>query len=105
MLNRSLLIKLLIDALEYFTNLLKWSSLLTAICLKMNLKIESQEFVFFTKGDDVAIINKVMQYVQNNETTKKLKNINKDHDNNELLISDLKVLDRAYPKSISNSLS
>jgi hypothetical protein len=50
MLNRSLLIKLLIDALEYFTNLLKWSSLLTAICLKMNLKIESQEFVFFTKG-------------------------------------------------------
>jgi hypothetical protein len=44
-----------------------------------------------------------MQYVQNNETTKKLKivNINKDHDNNELLISDLKVLDRAYPKSIS----
>jgi hypothetical protein len=48
-----------------------------------------------------------MQYVQNNETTKKLKivNINKDHDNNELLISDLKVLDRAYPKSISNSLS
>jgi hypothetical protein len=41
-----------------------------------------------------------MQYVQNNETTKKLKivNINKDHDNNELLISDLKVLDRAYPE-------
>jgi hypothetical protein len=35
MLNRSLLIKLLIDALEYFTNLLrKWSSLLTAICTK-----------------------------------------------------------------------
>jgi hypothetical protein len=33
MLNRSLLIKLLIDALEYFTNLyVKWSSLLTAIC-------------------------------------------------------------------------
>ena len=66
----------------------------------MNLKINSQEFVFFTKGDDVAIINKVMQYVQNNETTKKLKivNINKDHYDNELLIKDLKVLDRAYPE-------
>jgi hypothetical protein len=55
----------------------------------------------------MAIINKVMQYVQNNETTKKLKivNINKDHDNNELLISDLKVLIELILKSISNSLS
>jgi hypothetical protein len=25
----------------------------------------------FSKGDDVAILNKVMQYVQNNESTKK----------------------------------
>jgi hypothetical protein len=40
--------------------------------MKMNLKINSQEFVF-SKGDDVAILNKVMQYVQNNESTKKLK--------------------------------
>jgi hypothetical protein len=68
--------------------------------LKMNLKISSQELVFFTKGDDVAIINKVMQYVQNNETTKKLKivNIKREGENNSLLITDLRVLDRAYPE-------
>ncbi|MFT7164788.1 MAG: hypothetical protein ACI9CZ_001369, partial [Flavobacterium sp.] len=67
---------------------------------KMNLKISSQELVFFTKGDDVAIINKVMQYVQNNETTKKLKivNIKSEGENNDLLIKDLRVLDRAYPE-------
>jgi hypothetical protein len=65
----------------------------------MNIKIQSQEFVFFTKGDDVAIINKVMQYVENKSTKKiKIVNINKDHENNDLLISDLKVLDRAYPE-------
>jgi hypothetical protein len=28
----------------------------------------------------------------------KIVNINKDHENNDLLISDLKVLDRAYPE-------
>jgi amino acid transporter len=101
MLNRSFLIKVLIDALEYFYKPLRKMVIFSnRYLLKMNLKIKSQEFVFFTKGDDVAIINKVMQYVQNNESTKKLKivNINKDHDNNELLISDLKVLDRAYPE-------
>ncbi|WP_026707365.1 APC family permease [Flavobacterium frigidarium] len=101
MLNRSLLIRLLIEGLEYFyTPLRKIVIFSNRYLLKMNLKINSQEFVFFTKGDDVAIINKVMQYVQNNETTKKLKivNINKDHYDNELLIKDLKVLDRAYPE-------
>lgn len=101
MLNRSFLIKVLIEALEYFYKPLRKMVIFSnRYLLKMNLKIKSQEFVFFTKGDDVAIINKVMQYVQNNETTKKLKivNINRDHVNNELLISDLKVLDRAYPE-------
>ena len=101
MLNRTLLIRLLIEALEYFyTPLRKMVIFSNRYLHKMNLKIESQEFVFFTKGDDVAIINKVMQYVQNNESTKKLKivNINNDHENHALLISDLKVLDRAYPE-------
>ncbi|MGA9638635.1 APC family permease [Flavobacterium sp.] len=101
MLNRSFLIKVLIEALEYFYKPLRKMVIFSnRYLLKMNLKINSQEFVFFTKGDDVAIINKVMQYVQNNETTKKLKivNINKDHEDNALLISDLKVLDRAYPE-------
>lgn len=100
MLNRSFLIQLMIDALEYFYKpLRKFVIFSNRYLVKLNLKINSQEFVFFTKGDDVAILNKVMQYVQNNETTKKLKivNVKREGESNELLIKDLKVLDRAYP--------
>jgi len=56
--------------------------------------------VFFTKADNVAILNKVMQYVQNNETTRKLKivHIKIESETNALLINDIEVLDRAYPE-------
>ena len=100
MLNRSFLIQLMIDALEYFYKPLRKVVVLSNRYLKnMHKKVNSQEFVFFTKGDDVAILNKVMQYVQNNETTKRLKIVNVKHNDssNDLLIQDLKVLDRAYP--------
>lgn len=101
MLNRSFLIKVLIEALEYFYKPLRKMVIFSnRYLVQMNFKITSQEFVFFTKGDDVAILNKVMQYVQNNETTKKLKivNIKKEGESNDSLIVDLKVLDRAYPE-------
>ncbi|MGI8635238.1 MAG: hypothetical protein ACR2KZ_07525, partial [Segetibacter sp.] len=62
--------------------------------------INSQELVFFTKGDNVAILNRVMIYVEENETTKRLKIVHvrdsKETDN-EALIKDIEVLDRAYP--------
>ncbi|WP_026715279.1 APC family permease [Flavobacterium daejeonense] len=101
MLNRSFLILVLIEALEYFYKPLRKMVIFSnRYLIKLNNKIHSQEFVFFTKGDDVAILNKVMQYVQNNETTKKLKivNIKLENADNEPLKIDLKVLDRAYPE-------
>lgn len=101
MLNRTFLIQFIIYALEYFYNPLRKMVVLSNRYLhKMHLKIKSQEFVFFTKGDNIAILNKVMQYVEGNETTKKLKivNVKKEGVSNELLIEDLKVLDRAYPE-------
>ena len=101
MLNRTFLIQFIIYALEYFYSPLRKMVVLSNRYLnKMHLKIKSQEFVFFTKGDNIAILNKVMQYVEGNETTKKLKivNVKKDGVSNELLIEDLKVLDRAYPE-------
>lgn len=99
MLNRVILIKLLIEALEYFYQPLRRLVILSNRYLqKMSVEINSQEFVFFTKGDDIAILNKVLQYVQGNETTKKLKIVHVKNDslNNEALIKDLEVLDRAY---------
>lgn len=99
MLNRVMLIKLLIEALEYFYQPLRRMVIVSNRYLqKMSIEINSQEFVFFTKGDDIAILNKVLQYVENNETTKKLKivHIKSDGANNEDLKKDLEVLDRAY---------
>jgi amino acid transporter len=100
MLNRALLVKFLIEILEYlYRHMRKVIVLSNHYLRKMNRKISSQEFVFFTKGDNVAVLNKVMHYVEENETTKKLKivNIKKEGDQNDLLRKDLEVLDRAYP--------
>lgn len=101
MLNRGILIEFSISALEYFYKpLRKFVIKSNRFLNSLHRKINSQEFVFFTKGDDVAILNKVMQYVQNNETTKRLKIVNvnnNDHSNAKLKI-DLEVLDRAYPE-------
>ena len=101
MLNRSFLIQFLIYALEYFYSPLQKMVILSNRYLKkLHVKVNSQEFVFFTKGDDVATLNIVMLYVQNNENTKKLKivNVKKREGSNDLLKKDLEVLNRAYPE-------
>src|SRR5690606_26932693 len=97
----SILIQLILDLLEYLYKPIRKAVVISNRYLrKLHRKIHSQEFVFFTKGDNVAVINKVMQYVQDNETTKKLKivNIRKAGECNEALKNDLEVLDRAYPE-------
>ena len=99
MLNRALLVKLMIEALEYvYKPLQRFIIKSNRYLLDLHSKIKSQEFVFFTKGDNVAILNKVMQYVEDNETTRKIKivNIKKESDDNESLKKDVQVLDRAY---------
>ncbi|AWH86553.1 amino acid permease [Flavobacterium album] len=101
MLNRSLIIQTSVDALEYlYRPVRRFAVASNRYLRKLQHKIHSQEFVFFTKGDDVAILNKVMQYVQQNETTRKLKIVNVAHDgdSNAALKTDLEVLDRAYPE-------
>lgn len=99
MLNRVILIRLLIEVLEYFYQPLRKMVIVSNRYLRnLSIEINSQEFVFFTKGDDITILNKVLQYVEDNETTKKLKivNVKNDSTSNEALKKDLEVLDRAY---------
>lgn len=101
MLNRIFIIRILIEGLEYFYQPLRKMVIVSNRYLnRLSSKINSQEFVFFTKGDNIAILNKVLQYVEGNETTKKLKivYVKSDGINNEALIKDLEVLDRAYDK-------
>lgn len=100
MLNRSSIISAMLVAVDsVFRPLRKMSVISNRKLRQMYHKVHSQEFVFLTKRDDVSILNKVMQYVQANETTKKLKivNVMKPGDDNEKLKVDIEVLDRAYP--------
>ena len=100
MLNRSSIISAMLVAVDsVFRPLRKMSVISNRKLRQMYHKVHSQEFVFFTKRDDVSILNKVMQYVQANETTKKLKivNVMKPGDDKEKLKVDIEVLDRAYP--------
>jgi amino acid transporter len=63
-------------------------------------KLNKQPFVYFTKGDNIAILNKVIQYVQENEITQKLKIVTvlqKEQQLNETFVRDFEALDRAYP--------
>ncbi|MGQ7945481.1 APC family permease [Flavobacterium sp. WC2509] len=101
MLNRLLIIEFSISMLEYLYNpLRKFVVNSNRFLNRLHNKINSQEFVFFTKNDNVAILNKVMQYVEDNETTKKLKivNVTNGTNSNQKLKIDLEVLDRAYPE-------
>lgn len=100
MLNRVVVLKWTLILIEYLfepiTKLIQHSQ---GALDRIISRINEQEFVFFTKGDDIAILNKVMLYVENNETTKRLKivNVYKQVVDNEALKKDIYVLDRAYP--------
>ncbi len=62
--------------------------------------IISQEFVFFTKGDNLANLNKVMMYIRDNEHTRKIKIVHVIREGEkpaENLKTDIEFLDREYP--------
>jgi len=102
MLNRTVLLKLLLkiidaifDPIRIFVNKLDKN-----IQQKVD-KINSQEFVFFTKGHNIATLNKVMLYITNNEHTKRLKIVVlKDKGQNvpKNLPNEINFLDREYPE-------
>ncbi len=101
MLNRTLILTVLLKIINYFLNpiqdVLRRSD---SAIVKLINEINSQEFVYFTKDDDVATLNKVMLYIQHNEHTKKLKVVAAMEPGEKAtaqFISDLDVLDREYP--------
>lgn len=101
MLNRVQLIRWTIYLIEYLYNPMRRLVISSSRNLEKYIrKLNSQELVFFTKGDNVAILNRVMIYVEENETTKRLKIVHvydSKETNNEALIKDIEVSDRAYP--------
>ncbi|MBS1729457.1 MAG: APC family permease [Bacteroidetes bacterium] len=63
-------------------------------------KLNKQPFVYFTKGDNIATLNKVIIYVKDNEITQKLKIVTvlqTETQMSDTFMRDFEALDRAYP--------
>ena len=76
---------------------------MTGITLLIRSKIDAinaQQIVFFTRGDNIANLNRAMLYVQQNEHTNRIKVVNVVRDESEVppnLKRDLDFLNDAYP--------
>jgi len=101
MLNRTLLLKIILNIIQYIFNPIRRMVKKTnKNLISMIDSINSQEFVFFTKGDDISVLNRVMQYIEKNEHTRNLKLVtvlNEGEEVNEDFLRDVEVLDREYP--------
>ncbi|MCF6212749.1 MAG: APC family permease [Flavobacteriaceae bacterium] len=90
MLNRIIILRSFLRIVKYFNSKI----------IKTINDIVKQEFVFFTKGDHLSNLNKVMLYIKQNEHTRKIKIVtvlNKDEEVSIKLKTDIEFLDREYP--------
>ena len=103
MLNRVALLKLILGFVQnIFSTVLLILRRINRSILNTIDRINSQEFVFFTKGDNIANLNRVMLYIRKNEHTKKIKIVTvlekEEPELVEKLTIDLVFLDREYPE-------
>jgi amino acid transporter len=101
MLNRNHIMEFALDVLRSITDRLQRVAISSQEKVNHFLDIlHAEEFVFFSKGDDIATLNKVMIYVQENEITRKIKIVTVLRDGESVpakFLEDFEVLDRAYP--------
>jgi len=102
LLNRGQVLQYLLTAVGGIFTRVRKLALYSHIQIANKLKkLHSQEFVYFSKADDLTIINKVMMYVIQNEITRKLKIVavlKVGERVDEKFLYDVDVLDRAYPE-------
>jgi len=100
-LERKMVIRYLIIYVNKFFDKLQQATIFSRFHLAKQLRqLNKQAFVFFTKGDDIAVLNKVIIYVRENEITQRLKIVTvlqKEEQMNETFMRDFEALDRAYP--------
>lgn len=101
MLNRTVMLKFLLSIIhsifDPFRNLVMATD---SKILSIIDDINSQEFIYFTKNDDVETMNKVMLYIQRNEHTRKIRVVTAMKNGNEItdqFRNDISVVDREYP--------
>ncbi len=102
MLNRTVLLNFLLNAMHTIFDPVRNFVLKTDKKILQTIdKINDQEFVFFTKGDKLSTLNKVMLYILKNEHTKKLKIVivlDKGQTMPENLPQEIEFLDIEYPE-------
>lgn len=101
-LRRNELLQYMLIVVNSFFDTMEKVSLFSRLHIKKAIrKLSAQEFVYFTKGDDISVLNKVMIYVSENEITRRLKIVtvvNKEQEVSPQFMVDFEVLDRAYPE-------
>jgi len=106
MLNRLTILRLLLRVLRNIFDPIRELFLRLHVSINRTIdRISSQEFVFFTRGDNIRNLNQVMLYILKNESTKKLKLVtvvdeNEPHADKiiESLKKDIDFLDKEYPE-------
>jgi len=100
-LQRKIVIKYLLLYVNSMFDKIQRASVFSRFHLSKEMhKLNKQAFVYFTKGDNIEILNKVIIYVKENEITQKLKIVTvlqKDEQLSETFARDFEALDRAYP--------
>ncbi|QTE23463.1 APC family permease [Polaribacter cellanae] len=101
MLNRTFLLKLVLKLIDsFFIPIRRFVEKSDKHIQKVIDTINDQEFVFFTRGDSIATLNKVMLYISKNEHTKKIKIVTvvgKENVYNKNLEQEIDFLNREYP--------
>jgi len=102
MLNRTILLKFVLKAIDYvFRPIRVFVARTDRNIQRLIDKINAQEFAFFTRGDDIATLNKVMLYISKNEHTKRIKIatvLEKGQQLPENFEQEISFLDREYPE-------
>ena len=101
LLNRKFVLQYLLVVIKSFIDSFRRHARMGELLLTKKLnKLTQQDFVYFSKGDNISQLNKAILYVQENEITKKLKIVTVVSENKQVsedFLSDFNALDRAYP--------
>ena len=102
LLSRKQILQYMLIVVTRFFDTIKRLAAISRLHITRHIRtLSEQQFVYFTKGDDISVLNNVMIYVRENEITKKLKIVTVLKEDKEIapsFLSDLTVLDRAYPE-------
>ncbi|WP_179022190.1 APC family permease [Winogradskyella forsetii] len=101
MLYRTSIFRIFLKILDYvFPDRNTLFKRLNSIIKQAITNVNKQQFVYFTNHDDVAVLNKVLLYISENESTKRVKIVTVLDDGETIaknLKKDIETLDRAYP--------